>query len=64
MKLCWLDIYVNIGCLNIHGTDVTAQLFLLTHYIHGTYVAANNSSNDNTVFIFVSELKIVYYNNY
>ena len=38
---------INIGCLNIHGTHVTA----------------NNSTNDN-VFFFVSDLKIVYYNNY
>ena len=37
-----------IGCLNIHGTHVTA----------------NNSINDNVVFFFVSDLKIVYYNNY
>ena len=31
--------------------------------IHGTYVTANNSTN-YVVFIFVSDLKIVYYNNY
>ena len=38
----------NIGCLNIDGTHVTA----------------NNSTNNNAVFFFVSDLKIVYYNNY
>ena len=38
----------NIWCLNIHGTHVTA----------------NNSTNDNVVFLFVSDFKIVYYNNY
>ena len=39
----------NTECLNIHGTHVTA----------------NNSTNNNIVFFFfVSDLKIVYYNNY
>ena len=38
----------NMGCLNIHRTHVTV----------------NNSTNKNAVFIFVSDLKIVYYNNY
>ena len=33
------------GCLNIHGTHVTA-------------------TNNNVVFFFVSDLKIVYDNNY
>ena len=37
-----------IGCLNIHENPVTA----------------NNSTNNNAVFFFVSDLKIVYYNNY
>ena len=37
-----------IGCLNVHGAHVTA----------------NNSTNNNDVLFFVSELKIVYYNNY
>ena len=37
-----------IGCLNIHGAHVTA----------------NNSTNNNVVFFFVSDLKIVYSNNY
>ena len=31
---------------------------------HGTHVTANNSTNNNVEFIFVSDLKIVYYNNY
>ena len=31
--------------------------------IHGTHVTLNNSTNDN-VFFFVSDLKIVFYNNY
>ena len=39
---------LNIGCLSIHGTHVTA----------------NNSTNNNVVFFFVSDLKTVYYNNY
>ena len=38
----------NIGCLNIQGTHVTA----------------NNSTNYNVMFFIVSDLKIVYYNNY
>ena len=37
----------NIGCLNIHGTHVTA----------------NNSTTNNVVIFFASDLKIVYYNN-
>ena len=37
----------NTGCLNIHGTHVTA----------------NNSTNNN-VFFFVSDLKILHYDNY
>ena len=35
----------SIGCLDIHGTHVTA----------------NNSTNNNVVFIFVPDLKIEYY---
>ena len=51
---------------------MTARSFLLTQslykYIrclnlHGTHVTANNFTNDNVVFFFVSDLKIVYYNN-
>ena len=38
----------NIGCVNIHGAHLTA----------------NTSINNNIVFFFVSELKIVYYNNH
>ena len=34
------------------------------HNIHGTHVTANNSPNNNVVLDFVSDLKIVYYNNY
>ena len=36
------------GCLNIHGAHVTA----------------NYSTNKNVVFVFVLDLKIVFYNNY
>ena len=32
--------------------------------IHGTHVTANDSTNNNVVFFFVLDLKIVYYNNY
>ena len=57
----------NIGCLNVYGTSVTAnnsttKIGCLN--IQGTQVTANNSSNNNVVFFFVSNLKIVYYNNY
>ena len=41
-------IYIYIGCLNIYGTHVTA----------------NNTTTDNVVSFFVSDLKIVHYNNY
>ena len=37
----------SIGCLNIHGNHVTA----------------NESTSNNAVFFFVSDLKIIYYNN-
>ena len=31
--------------------------------VHGTHVIAYNATNKNAVFFFVSDLKIVYYNN-
>ena len=37
-----------MGCLNIHGTHMTT----------------NKSTNNNVVLFLVSDLKIVYYNNY
>ena len=39
---------IKVGCPNIHRTHVTA----------------NYSTNNKVVFFFVSDLKIVYYNNY
>ena len=39
---------VNIECLNIHVT----------------HISANKFTNKNVMFFFVSDLKIVYYNNY
>ena len=50
----------NIGCFNIHGAHVTANVEFL--YINGTHVTANTSTNNNFVFFFVSDLKIVYDN--
>ena len=44
-----LKIYGYIGCFKIHGTLVTAD---------------NTTSNNNLVFFFVSDLKIVYNNSY
>ena len=32
--------------------------------MHGTHMTANNSTSINVVFFLVSDLKIVYYNNY
>ena len=32
--------------------------------IYGTHVTATNSNNNKVVFFFLSNLKIVYYNNY
>ena len=32
--------------------------------IHGTYVAANDFTNNNVIFFVVLDLKVVYYNNY
>ena len=57
----------NIFCF---WTHVTAQLFLLTQYIyvgclniHGIHVSANCSTNNNAVFFYVSDQKLVYNNN-
>ena len=44
------------------GAHVTANIGYLN--IHGTHVTANNSTNNNVVFFFLSDLKIVYNNNY
>ena len=33
-------------------------------YIHETQMAADNSTANNIVFFFVSDFKIVYYNNF
>ena len=46
----------HIGCLNIHG-------YIGCLNIHGTHVTAYSSTN-YVVLFFVSDLKIVYYNNY
>ena len=43
-----INAYKSIGFINIHGTHVTS----------------NNSTNNNVVFFLVSDLKILYYNNY
>ena len=32
--------------------------------IHGTHVTAKDSTNNNVVFFFISDFKIIYYNNY
>ena len=45
---CPLSICIYTGCLNIHGTHVTV----------------NNSTNNYVVFFFVSDLIILYSNNY
>ena len=52
-EYCVLDC---IRCLKIHG-------YIGCLNIHGTHVTANTSTNNNVSF-FVSDLKIVYYNNY
>ena len=44
----YIYIYIYIGCLNIHDPLVTA----------------NNSTTNNAVSFFVSDLETVYYNNY
>ena len=48
--------------LNIYGTHVTANIGHLNK--PGTHVTANNSTNNNVVFFFASDLKIVYCKNY
>ena len=42
--------YYFTECLNIHGTHVTANI--------------NSTNNSVVFFFFLSDLKIVYYNNY
>ena len=39
---------MHIGCLSLYGIHLTA----------------NNFTNNNVVFFFVSDLKMAYYNNY
>ena len=53
---------VNIRRLNIHGRHLIANIGRLS--IHGGHVTANNSTNNNVMFFFVSYLKIVYSNKY
>ena len=51
LLFCWRHqqkIFYHLGCLNKHETHVTA----------------NNSTNNSIVFFLVSDLKIVYFNNY
>ena len=50
-----------IVCVNIHWTHVTAKS--TNNNIHWTHVTAK-STNNNAVSFFVSDLKILYYNNY
>ena len=60
--------YIYIYRVSIHCIHVILLLFLLSVYlsiyigcvyIHGNYVTTNDETNNN-VFIFVSDLKIVY----
>ena len=72
----WTYVTANIGCLNIHGNHVTANIGCLTIHgnrmaanigclnLNGTYVITNNSTYNNIVFFFVSDLNIVYNNNF
>ena len=48
-----LNIHGYIGCLNIHG-------YIGCLNIHGIHVTAHNSTTNNVVFFFVSDLKIAY----
>ena len=61
-----LNIHGYIECLNMHGyiACLSMHSYIGCLSIHETYVTANNSTNDNAEFFFVSDLKIVYYNNY
>ena len=38
-------------------------IYIYGFNIHGTHLTAKNSTNNNVVFFFVSDLKIVSYNN-
>ena len=46
-----------VWCLKIYG-------YIAYLKIYGTHVTANNSTNNNVGFFFVSDLKIVFYKNY
>ena len=50
-----------------HLRDTVKRKILRTYCLNidGTHVIANNSTNNDVVFLFfVSDLKIAYYNNY
>ena len=48
--------------ITIGSIDLSIYLWWLN--IHGFYMTANNSTNNNVVFHLFLNLKIVYYNNY
>ena len=52
---CSLSKYIYTGCLNIHGTHVTANNSTTTNIggfnIHKTHVTANNSTSNNVVLL-------------
>ena len=63
----YIYIYINYHIYSLESTlnfiftsDVTIYLYIGCLNIHGTYVTANNSTN-NDVFFSDSDLKIVYY---
>ena len=53
-------LFIRIGYLSIHGSQVTANIGCLS--IYGFHVTDNNFAYNNIVFFFVSDLKKVYYN--
>ena len=64
-----------LDTMELHEPHVTSLLFLRTQYIniyiyigclsiYGIHLTANNSPNNNDVFLLVSDLKTVYNNNY
>ena len=43
---------------------VSIYIYIWRLNIHGTHVTANNSTNNNVMFCFISDWKIVCYNNF
>ena len=64
IKDLWFMLLWKYLFLSYHWCLAVMRLFIECLDIHGTHVTVNNFTNSNNVFFFVSDLKIIYYNNY